>query len=85
MENKYNPFDDKTIHTTQSDNNTADYSDRQGFNDVLKHYDAVNGFQSPKLLNQIPRSLRQIIRWAIIINISVFFGFNIYDSLKSIF
>ncbi|RCW40299.1 hypothetical protein [Paenibacillus prosopidis] len=44
MDNKYNPFDDKTIHTTQSDNNTVYYSDRQGFNDVIKHYDAVNGF-----------------------------------------
>ncbi|MGM0880694.1 MAG: hypothetical protein ACQEXQ_06575 [Bacillota bacterium] len=85
MDNKYNPFEDKTIHTTQSDNNTVDYSDRQGFNDVIKHYDAVNGFQNPKQLNQTPRSLRQIIRWSIIINVSTFLGFLIYDLVKTIF
>jgi hypothetical protein len=82
MDNKYNPFDDGTIHITQSDKNTVDYSDRQGFNDVIKHYDAVNGFQYPKQLNQTPRSLRQIIRWAIIINVSTFFGFLIYDFFR---
>ena len=64
MDKKYNPFDDKSIHTTQPDNNFDD-SERQGFNDVLKHYDAVNGFQNPKQLNQFPRSLRQIIRYGI--------------------
>lgn len=84
MENKYNPYDDKTIHTTQPDSN-LDYSERQGFNDVIKHYDAVNGFQNPKQLNHFPRSLRQIIRWAIIINISIFLGFEIYQFLKSTF
>ncbi|QJD83223.1 hypothetical protein [Cohnella herbarum] len=82
MDNKYNPYDDKTIHTTQPDSN-FDLSERQGFNDVIKHYDAVNGFQNPKQLNHFPRSLRQIIRWAIIINISIFLGFEIYQFLKS--
>lgn len=83
MDKKYNPFDDKSIHITQPDNNSDD-SERQGFNDVIKHYDAVNGFQSPKQLNQFPRSLKQIIRWAIILYVSTFIGFLIYQIIKVI-
>ncbi|MFD0616573.1 hypothetical protein ACFQZR_03805 [Paenibacillus sp. GCM10027629] len=84
MEYKYNPFEDKTIHTTQP-GNISDDSDRQGFNDVIKHYDAVNGFQNPKQLNQFPRSIRQIIRWAIILYVSTFFGYIIYSIIINFF
>jgi len=82
MDNKYNPYEDSSIHTTQPDN-TLDYSERQGFNDVIKHYDAVNGFQNPKQLNHLPRPLRRFIKWAIIINVSVFVGFLIYQLIES--
>jgi hypothetical protein len=83
MDKKYNPFDDKSIHITQPVSNSDD-TERQGFNDVIKYYDAINGFQSPKQLNQFPRSLKQIIRWAIILYVSTFIGFLIYQIIKII-
>ncbi|RKP57991.1 hypothetical protein D7Z26_00300 [Cohnella endophytica] len=73
MDNKYNPYKDETIHTTQASDNHERF-ERQGFNDVLKHYDAVNGFQSPKQLNHFPSYLKQIIRWIIIINLLIVVG-----------
>jgi hypothetical protein len=84
MDNKYNPFKDKTIHTTQP-GDTPDDSDRQGFNDVIKHYDTVNGFQNPKQLNQSPSSIRQIIRWIIILYVSTFIGYIIFTLIINIF
>jgi hypothetical protein len=81
MDKNFNPYNDKTIHTTQPDI-IKEYTDRQGFNDVIKHYDAVNGFQLPKQLNHFPRSLKHIIRWAIILNVGVYIGFIIYQLIK---
>ncbi|MEK3881854.1 hypothetical protein [Paenibacillus sp. PL2-23] len=82
MEKKYNPYDDHTLHITQPNDVPMNPSDRQGFNDVIKHYDTVNGFQYPKQLDQTPRPLRQLIKWFIIFNVSAFVGFMIYDLFK---
>ncbi|MFD0675217.1 hypothetical protein [Cohnella sp. GCM10027633] len=67
MDNKYNPYIDQTIHTTQPEEPRDELHTREGFNDVLKHYDAVNGFQAPKQLRQIPKSIRLITKWLIIL------------------
>ena len=66
MEDKYNPFKDETIHTTQPES-IDELHTREGFNDVIKHYDSVNGFQAPKQLKQIPKSIRLITKWLIIL------------------
>ncbi|MFD0671646.1 hypothetical protein [Cohnella sp. GCM10027633] len=67
MDDKYNPYKDETIHTTQPEELRDELHTREGFNDVLKHYDSVNGFQAPKQLRQIPKSIRFITKWLIIL------------------
>lgn len=83
MEKKYNPYNDKTIHITQPEI-IRELTDRQGFNDVIKHYDAVNGFQFPKHLHHFPESLKSFIRWAILISVLVSIGFIIMKLINSV-
>lgn len=87
MKRKYNPYEDRTIHTTQPEP-IRDRFDRQAFNDVIRHIDAVNGFQNPKQMNQIPKGLRRFVKWAIIVHVGFFFGSmvkELFDNLKHFF
>jgi hypothetical protein len=62
MENSSNDIpEDKTIHqsvnASQSQNTIE--QDRKPFNDVIEHLDIVNGFQTPKKFEQIPKRLQK--------------------------
>lgn len=59
---EYNPYRDPAIHTTQPNPDVAAVDDKLGFNDVLRHADAVNGFRMPKRLAHYPRPLRTAVR-----------------------
>jgi hypothetical protein len=56
-----NILEDKTIY--QSVNNSQSQNtieqDRKPFNDVIEHVAIVNGFQSPKKLEQIPKRFQK--------------------------
>lgn len=80
---KYNPYEDKSIHYTHS-NDTQPVTNREGFNDIIKHYDRVNGFQSPKTMEDIPKSLRTIIRLTIAIGVLLGLGTMLYLNFKEI-
>jgi hypothetical protein len=58
---KYNPFKDRSLHTSQKEE-MIPTEDREGFNDAIKHYDGVNGFQAIKSLSGLPKPYRSIIR-----------------------
>jgi hypothetical protein len=58
---KYNPFNDSSLHSIHKED-MIPIDAREGFNDALKHYDGVNGFQSTKSLSELPNSYRKIIR-----------------------
>jgi hypothetical protein len=59
---KYNPFNDSSLHSTHKED-MIPIDAREGFNDALKHYDGVNGFQSTKSLSELPYSYRRILRF----------------------
>ena len=76
---KYNPYEDDTLHSTQPENLSISIDERKGFNDVINHYDAVNGHQSPKRIDQVPKRFRNILKIIIIIWVASFIGFQIYS------
>lgn len=79
---KYNPYEDDTLHSLQQEHRSESIDERKGFNDVIKHYDAINGHQSPKRLEQLPKKVRNILKIIIIIWVASFIGFEIYSLIN---
>lgn len=71
MDDKYNPYTDETIHTVQPASKEQPH-EREGFNDVMKHYDSVNGFQAPKQLKQVPQPVRLLLKLVILLLLTMF-------------
>lgn len=82
-EKKYDPYEDKNLHTSQPAN-IQPIESRKGFNDVINHYDSVNGFQSPKRMEQLPQRMRFIYRWVIIIGITLGLGMMLVELIKDL-
>jgi hypothetical protein len=80
---KYNPFNDRTIHSTLNEQVILS-EDREGFNDVLKHNDHVNGFQVPKNLSSFPKRYRKIIRIYALLSVILFFLGILYGFIHQI-
>ena len=74
MDDKYNPYEDRTLHTTVPDR-VEEAGQREGFNDVIRHYDSVNGFQSPKRLEHIPGPIRPIVKGFILLSVGALLFF----------
>ncbi len=79
---EYNPYNDDTLHSTQHENLLQTIDERKGFNDVIKHYDLINGHQSPKRLEHFPRKLRSVLKIIIIVGIATFIVFQIYSLIN---
>ncbi|WEK55998.1 MAG: hypothetical protein P0Y55_08105 [Candidatus Cohnella colombiensis] len=78
-DSKYNPYEDQTLHIIQPEPNEPIH-EREGFNDVMKYYDTIQGYQNPKQLGHIPTRIQQVVRWAIIVCVGIFLGFVIYQA-----
>lgn len=76
---KYNPYEDGRLHYTQPVNNPEPVDDREGINDVMKHYDTINGHQIPKKLDHVPKLFRHFIRVTIILMVLGFLVFQIWN------
>jgi hypothetical protein len=51
----YDPFNDEKLHITVNDTQSHSIDDRAPFNDVIKYGDIVQGSQTPKRLEHLPR------------------------------
>jgi len=78
-DDKYNPYKDESLHYTQPDQQQAPIDDRKGFNDVMQHFDSVNGHQLPKKIDHLPKSIRKITKWFITLGIGAYITFRIYQ------
>jgi hypothetical protein len=79
-DSKYNPYEDTGLHYTKPEE-AQPIEDRKGFNEVMDHYDIINGHQVPKKIEHLPKSMRRIIRWAIILWIASFLLFQVWSAI----
>ncbi|MCY9667022.1 hypothetical protein M5X11_19135 [Paenibacillus alginolyticus] len=80
----YNPFNDKTLHQTEKLSNEVATEERAPFNEAIKHGDIVQGFQSPKRLEQFPKWYQNPRRIYATISVLVFASFIIYHIVQNI-
>jgi hypothetical protein len=84
MKDPYNPFNDKTLHTTVNQTQSIPLDERVPFNDVIEHGDIIQGFQAPKRLDQFPKWFRNPRRIFATISVLVFASFIIYTIISYI-
>lgn len=75
------PFEDIKIHQTV-DTQQVHLEDRPPFNDVIKHGDILNGSQSPKRIDQVPKSIQNPLRIFTIITILILLSTSIYQIIQ---
>ncbi|WML48649.1 hypothetical protein RCG23_00380 [Neobacillus sp. PS3-34] len=72
----------QTVNNPQSLNSLE--QDSAPFNDVIKHIDIVNGFQSPKKLEQIPKWFQNPVKVISTIFILVLISTLLYQFIQII-
>ncbi|MFC5649479.1 hypothetical protein ACFPYJ_10110 [Paenibacillus solisilvae] len=87
MTTRYNPFEDKTLHYLQPQEQVIAGEDRTPFNDVIRHADIVQGYQAPKQLDQFARwfqNSQRIYATISVLGIAVFLGYEIVKIIISL-
>ena len=79
----YNPYEDTSLHATHPAE-IQHKNGREGFNDIIKHFDRVNGFQSPKSMDEVPKGLRATFRAIIIVYVLAAVGFLGYTFFSEV-
>ena len=84
MDNKSlnNPMDNDDIHQTVNNEQPFVSEERTPFNDVIKHGDIINNSQTPKRIEQIPKSLRRPFKIFTIIFLLIFISALIYQAIQ---
>lgn len=77
-----NPFENNMLHITVNEPHSNSNEERIPFNDVIKHGDIVQGFQSPKKFDQIPSWYKNPVRNISIISILVFNSIMIFQIIE---
>jgi hypothetical protein len=78
----YNPFDDDKLHLTVNKPDTNSLDERASYNDAIKHGDIVQGIQSPKRFEQLPKWYQNPRKIYATISVLVFFSFLIYQVIQ---
>jgi hypothetical protein len=81
---KYNPFEDPKLHYSEPSQPLEDYNNRTAFNDVMKHYDIVNGHQVPKRIEHFPKRMRLFIRLFVLVGVMSFLIAQIWSIVETI-
>jgi len=84
MDGHYNPYEDPALQLTKPKQPEEPIETKQGFNDVMQHFDIVNGVPMPKKTEDLPKRWRKILRWVIIVWL-IWVGYSILSNLISIF
>ncbi|WP_127533903.1 hypothetical protein [Paenibacillus kobensis] len=77
----YNPFNDSSIHLTVPQQQVQ-WVRPEGFNDVIRHGEIVNGSLLPKELTAYPRLIRKFIQWGIIVYVAQFAAVLVYTMIE---
>ncbi len=73
----------QTIDSHESTNSLAP-EDKSSFNDVIKHGDIINGFQSPKKTEQIPKWYQKPFKLLTIITIFGLISIILYQFIQTV-
>lgn len=78
----YNPFNDEKLHITVNKNESSSNKERAPFNDIIKHGDLVQGFQSPKQIEQFPKWYQNPRKIYAIISLLGFASLLVYQIIR---
>jgi hypothetical protein len=76
------PFKNTKLHITVNEPLTNANEERIPFNDVIKHGDIVQGFQSPKKFDQIPRWYKSPVKIFSMVSLLVFAAILIFQIIE---
>ncbi|MBB6447847.1 hypothetical protein [Bacillus benzoevorans] len=78
--------EEKDVHQTIESHHSANplAPDRTSFNDVIKHGDIINGFQSPKKIEQLPKWYQKPFKLLTIITIVGLISIILYQFIQTI-
>jgi hypothetical protein len=82
------PFENNKLHITVKEPHSNTNEERIPYNDVIKHGDIVQGFQSPKKFDQIPRWYKNPVKILSFISVLVFASillFQIFEVTSNVF
>jgi hypothetical protein len=75
------PFENTKLHITVNERQTNSNDERIPFNDVIRHGDIVQGIQSPKRFDQIPKLYKKPLKIFSMISLLVFASILIFQMI----
>jgi hypothetical protein len=76
------PFKNNKLHITVKEPQTNINEERIPFNDVIKHGDIIQGYQSPKRFDQIPRWYKKPVKLFSMISLLIFTSVLIFQIIE---
>lgn len=78
------PTNKHSVHHPVDESSSITSTDRAPFNDVIKHGDIIQGFQSPKQITQFPKWYQNPKRIFATISVLIFVSMLVYQLIRFI-